>query len=356
MYSKEDVLSYWFASTEDIGPKTFSDVKQNYNLEELFNSPNMIKSVVKRKQGAQNLIARANLNLLKDEISRLHTMGIRMISCESKDYPADLKHVYLPPIVLFVKGKLDLGDLPFAIVGTRRATRNGTDNTIKISEELAEHGMCIVSGMAAGIDAAAHRGALRTGKTIAVLGCGVDQPYPAAHMDLYEEIIANGAVVSEFFPGTKAMPGNFPQRNRIITGMSKGVLVCEGEMKSGAHITANLALDQGKDVFALPGDISLPTSQLPNSLLEDGAKIAVGSRSILQYYGITEMKKNIEKCMLQLDFFQQQIYNQLLTGPLTLDELAELVDIPPAEIAGHVTLMEIQGAVKRLAGSSISIK
>ncbi len=356
MYSEKELLAYWFASAEGVGAATYANVAKNFDLQELFYNPSLLKSAVKRVNSAAKLAARANAELLTDELMRLHSRGIKAVTCESEGYPQSLKHVYLPPIVLFVKGNLNLGEHPFAVVGTREATRTGMENALRISEELAAAGMCIVSGMARGIDAAAHSGALKAGSTVAVLGCGVDIIYPSEHRKLYESIMEKGAIVSEFFPGTRAVPGNFPQRNRIITGLSLGVLVCEGEMKSGAHITANLALDQGKDVFGMPGDISSQKSVLPNSLIEDGARIATGSLSILKHYGLREGKIVKEKCAVQLDFFQQQIYNQLLKGELTLDELAELTGFAPAELASQVTLMEIEGVVSRLSGGNICIK
>ncbi len=357
MYSKDEILCYWFASSDGVGYGAYCKIKEKYDIEEFFASPALIEAFVARKDGVQNLIARANYDKLESEMFALLRRGISVLAIESPDYPEDLKNVYLPPVVLFVKGSLKgaLKDMNFAVVGTRNATRNGMKNTVKICEELAGGGMCIVSGMATGIDTAAHTGALKTGTTVAVLGCGVDIAYPVSNTDLYHKIAEIGAVVSEFNPGTAAIPGNFPRRNRIITGLARGALVCEGSMKSGASISAGLALEQGKDVFALPGDISYPQSALPNSLINDGAKITLGSNTIFEYYGMIPGKNKKEIHTLHLDFFEQQIYNQLVTGSLTMDELAETIDFSASELAGYVTLMEIKNIIKRLPGGVISI-
>lgn len=206
-----------------------------------------------------------------------------LITLEDPAYPLRLAEIYDPPLLLFVRGRMLEAELPcVAIVGTRRATPYGIRMAEKFGRELAARGITVVSGMANGIDTAAHRGALEAGgNTIAVLGCGVDVVYPQQNADLMKEIIARGSVVSQFPMGTSPSPGHFPYRNRIISGMSLGTLVIEAPLSSGALITARQAAEQGREVFAIPGQIGVTNSQGPHLLIREGAKLVESIEDIL---------------------------------------------------------------------------
>ncbi|MGH9652970.1 MAG: DNA-processing protein DprA, partial [Bryobacteraceae bacterium] len=201
--------------------------------------------------------------------------GVELISIQDSRYPARLREIFDPPIVLFARGHLDLLQAhAIGVVGTRRPTPYGVAATERLTADLARAGLAIVSGMARGIDTAAHRAALREqGDTVAVFGCGVDILYPADNRKLYEEIARNGLLISEFPMGAPAYPQNFPIRNRIVSGLSVGVLIVEGAQHSGSAITARLAMDQNREVFAVPGNITSKMSWGPNLLIKQGAKL-----------------------------------------------------------------------------------
>jgi len=216
---------------------------------------------------------------------------IRKINKTNSEYPVLLKEIFNPPKGLFIKGSIipkDAGAI--AIVGTRTPTAYGIKQCEKISHELAKRGITIISGMARGIDSVAHRSAIKAGgRTIAVLGSGLNRIYPPENKKLYEDISKNGAVISEFASDTPPMPYNFPRRNRIISGMAIGVVVVEAAVRSGSLITANFALEQGRDVFAMPGNINSSRSNGTNALIKDGAKLVEDVSDILDEF---EYKKN----------------------------------------------------------------
>lgn len=213
--------------------------------------------------------------------------GYQILAFSDAAFPARLREIYAPPCVLYVDGDLRALDpeLPIAVVGTRQITDYGYTAATRLAIGLAQCGATVVSGLALGVDGAAHRGALKgDGKTVAVIGCGLDIPYPAPHVELKRLIAANGAVVSEFPPGTHPGRGTFPVRNRIIAGLSRGTLVVEAGEKSGALITAALAGEMGRDLFAVPGSIFSAMSAGPNRLIRDGAKPVSGVYDILEEY------------------------------------------------------------------------
>ena len=218
-------------------------------------------------------------------------MSTRKISKNNKEYPVILKNIYNPPNELFIAGEILSSDSnAVAIVGTRRATHYGLGNAEKLAYDLAIRGITVVSGLARGIDSAAHRGALRAGgRTIAVLGSGHNKIYPPENRKLYYEIIKKGAVISEFPPDTAPSKTSFPKRNRIISGLSKGIVVIEAPERSGALITADFALEQGREVFAMPGNIDTGRSIGTNRLIKEGAKLIENVSDILE-----ELKEIIE--------------------------------------------------------------
>jgi DNA processing protein len=220
-------------------------------------------------------------------LERCDALYITPLTMQDAAYPERLRSLHVPPLVLYVKGKLPVIDEEAAlgVVGTRSATPYGLDVTRRLCFQLAKAGMLIVSGMAAGVDAAAHRAALDAGaSTVAVLGGGADVIYPYENAELYRDVCASGAVVSEYPPGTRAEGRHFPVRNRIISGLSRGVLVIEGSRRSGSLITANHALEQGRDIFAVPGAIDSPNSEAPNNLIREGATLVSHASHILDEY------------------------------------------------------------------------
>ena len=234
--------------------------------------------------------------LLLDFEKSYKSQGVRGIVITEKDFPEELREISNPPAALFVKGNPRLianpNFLRIAMVGARNCSEYGARAAMAIGGGLAERGAIIVSGMALGIDTAAHRGALEVcGKTVAVLGSGILNIYPSSNRGIYEKISEEGAVVSEFPPDLKALAYNFPRRNRIISGLSKGVLVVEAGMKSGSLITVDYALDQGRDVFAIPGNINSVFSKGTNFLIKQGAKIVLRPSDVLEEYGLFEEDK-----------------------------------------------------------------
>lgn len=219
------------------------------------------------------------------EIERLEPLGIELLTLADAEYPPLLREIHDPPIVLYARGawRAAIARPCLAVVGSRRSSSYGVNAAHSLSRELAASGLTIVSGLARGIDAAAHRGALEAGGiTIAVVGTGLESTYPVEHRRLVEEIVATGAILSEFPLGTPPLPQNFPYRNRVLSGLSFGVLIVEAAEHSGSLITARLASEQGRDVYAVPGNITSQTSFGPNYLIKDGAKLIQCGRDILE--------------------------------------------------------------------------
>jgi DNA processing protein len=266
---------------------------------------------------------------LKRELNQIEKHSVSVLNYRDREYPRKLLAIYDPPPVLYVRGTIEPGDdRAVAIVGSRMATHHGKMFTEQLARDLAVRGVTVVSGMARGIDSAAHRGALLgRGRTIAVLGCGVDVPYPAENRGLMGEIIARGAVISEFPMSTKPLSANFPRRNRIISGLAEGVVVVEATRQSGSLITANYALDQGREVFAVPGNVRLPNSQGSNRLLKDGAKLVERVEDVLeelrprwQVSGDHDRQQE-NRQRLALNDEEQLVYDLLGTDPVPIDHL-----------------------------------
>ena len=364
MLSEHEFYWYWLASTPRIGAKRiFALAEQELDFAELFGRAEQGMSLERYGLSsglAAKLGARADRKMLEQELGELEGQGIGICTMVSPGYPPLLKEIHAPPALLYYKGNLDvLGERSLAIVGSREASRAGTANIRRLSRELAEAGVCIVSGMARGIDAAAHRGALeaREGKTIAVLGCGVDIAYPRENAEIYEQICKRGAVISEYRPGTTPLPGNFPVRNRIMSGMVPGVLVGDGRAKSGAQITVRLAAEEGRDVFALPTEAMNPLFELPNLLIADGAYVCLSSDDILNFYGWDAQKAPGSPISIPpgLDFLEGELYNLLLKGEMEIEQLASGLGKRPQELSLALTKLELKGLVVRLAGNIFAI-
>jgi DNA processing protein len=272
----------------------------------------------------------------------LRETGTKLITYWDEEYPQSLKNIPDPPVCLFVKGKWEyLSYNLFAVVGTRKMTSYGKQVTERFVSEISKH-FVIVSGMAYGVDTIAHSTALRLNRpTIAVLGCGVDVVYPKSNKVLYEQIIDNGCVVSEYLPWESPKKFTFVERNRIISGLSVGVLVTEAGAESGALITAKYAIEQGRDVFAVPGDIFRTTSQGTNYLIKSGAFVATEPSDILEYYGFKDHRKIVE-----LTDDEAQIFGAI-ESEVTIEEMSEKLNVPISQVMLILTTLELKGLVYR---------
>lgn len=297
---------------------------------------------------------RAKINL-DQEVERLHKHRVDFITYGDDCYPQCLKEIYDPPPVLFVRGNLNKFDFnSAAIVGSRKATAYGRTAAHRLANELADYNITVVSGMARGVDTAAHRGSLdANGYTIAVLGCGLDVVYPPENSRIFEEIANKGAVISEFPLGSPPEAWHFPSRNRIISGLSKVVIVVEAAMKSGALITADLALSQGREVMVVPGSIYSKMSEGPLKLLKQGARPVTEIGDILDELGVNALIKNLESKIptkLKLSIIEQKIYDVLMGEPLQLEELIIKIKSNPREVTSALMFLELKGLIKKMPG------
>ena len=274
--------------------------------------------------------------------------------CSTDGTSAILKQISDPPIVLYLKGDSEIftkfNDKFFAIVGSRKTTSYGQQTTLNLSQQLASAGLIITSGMAVGIDTFAHQGALDVKKpTVAVLGCGVDIIYPPQNWQLYHQIIkSGGAIISEFPPGHRVNRGLFVSRNRIISGICKGVLIVEGGDKSGALITASYAASQGRDVFAIPSPISSVSSKAPNNLIKQGAKLVTESQDILEEYKLTYPNQQLSTVDFSgLSNNQQLVIKLLQSQSLSADDLSQKLNYTIDQLFSLLTELEIQKVVAK---------
>lgn len=271
--------------------------------------------------------------------------GIHLCARGDEEYPSWLAEVFDPPNLLYCRGAIPKSELYIGIVGARRSTTYGRQAARKIASELAASGAVVVSGAARGIDSAAHLGALENGKTIAVLGCGVDVVYPPENKKLLADIAENGAVISEYPPGTQPHPGLFPARNRIISGISQGLLVVEAAAKSGALITATYAMEEGRDVFAVPGSIFSAVSVGTNRLIQDGVKPITCGQDILDEYRMNGSHTEIEKLSLTKE--EDMVHTALQYDyAMSTEELAMKTNLDVRQIALIVLQLTLRGLVK----------
>ncbi|GAV23454.1 DNA-processing protein DprA [Carboxydothermus pertinax] len=282
-------------------------------------------------------------------------LGIKIITFEDEEYPQNLLHLYDPPVVLFCLGDTRLlKETAVGIVGARRATSYGVKVARTFAEDLARSGITVVSGMARGIDGEAHRGALKVGTTIAVLGSGIDVPYPRENEKLYQEILQKGLIISEFLPGTLPLPFLFPVRNRLIAALSQGIVVVEAALKSGSLITAKIALELGREVFAVPGMITSPQSAGSNLLIKDGARIVLGVADILEELGFSSLFPANSTNLPELFGLSQKILELLTAEDLAPENIAEILQVNISEVLRELSLLEIKGYVKKLFGGKFT--
>lgn len=280
-------------------------------------------------------------------------LGVQVLTCLDPQYPERLRAVPGAPALLFIKGALQpADDWALAVVGTRHPTAYGRQVTQRLVTALVGHGLTIVSGLARGIDAEAHQAALQAGgRTLAVLGCGIDQVYPPEHRRLAARIVEHGALLSELPLGASPEAGNFPARNRIISGLSRGVLVVEAGERSGALISATCAAEQGREVFAVPGSIFSPKSQGTHRLIQQGATLVQSAQDILEALNMGPVGEQLAlRALLPPDEAEGRLLALLGVEPLHIDEIVRASGRSAAEVGALLTTLELKGLVRHLGG------
>jgi len=305
-------------------------------------------------EGPEGLARRRSSLDPGQEAAKLESIGISFVCHTDPAYPENLLQIFDPPPVVFVRGSFKSTDkLAVAVVGSRKPSPYGLTVAEKLAKDLAAVGITVVSGMARGIDTAGHKGALAgEGRTIAVLGCGPDVVYPRENYRLMEKIIENGAVVSEFPPGTSPEPWHFPVRNRIISGLSQGTVVVEAAEKSGALITADFALEQGRDVMAVPGNVVNPLTRGPHRLIKQGARLVEGTGDIIDELGLEKIFPipAAAQSGLKMSGAEEALYRLLSLDPVSLDELIGRSGLLPQKAMAALMYLEIKGLAKQMPG------
>ncbi len=301
-----------------------------------------LRSSVRRKVG-------------RAQLGTLRSIGADLLIYGTEGYPEPLYHIYNPPPILFVLGSWTAEDArALAMVGSRRATSYGRRVARALGRDLALRGFTVISGMARGIDSEGHRGALETGgRTVAVLGSGLDVPYPPENKGLMGQIASCGAVITEFPPGTEPLAGNFPQRNRLISGLAHGVIVVEATERSGAMITAAYALDQGRDVFSVPGNIENRTSTGTNLLIKRGAKLVQSVDDILEELppAIAQGSRSLPPSLTKPE---EEVWEALAEEPLHIDALARGLGVETPRLLATLLGMELRGLIRQQPGKIFS--
>lgn len=360
-YAIMDQYWIWLSGIEGIGPKRFYQLLTVYGdaraVWDALGASGVPKEMLFLGRPAMKALREArNEGYFYRLFDTLDKKGIRAVTRLNDDYPGALTNIYDPPPTLYVRGDCALNDdRMFAIVGSRRSTRDGQRAAREIAEGLARADVTVVSGMARGIDTCAHEGAMAgEGPTIAVLGCGVDVAYPPENAELMARILdMGGAVVSEYLPGTQPLPGHFPKRNRIISGLTRGTLLVEGAKKSGAMITVNCAIDQNRDVFAVPGSIYSPLSAAPNRMIVDGAVPVISPWEILEHYrwaSRPEVSDANPHQAVQLDPDQLKIVEPLREQELSFEELTQITGFTASKLNSHLTMLELRGIIMKVPG------
>ncbi len=361
-------LKYWLALNfiPDIGPVLAGRLLSAFGSpENIFRmSVNELRQVQDIGENrARKIAGFRQWDIVQREIDQAAANGVTLITREDESYPVMMKKAYGAPNVLYIKGDLmGMDRYAVAMVGSRSSTPYGLQTAEKISFRLASSGLTVVSGMARGIDSASHRGALKArGRTIAVLGSGLDIPYPHENRKLMDEIASSGAVVSEFPFGTPPNKENFPRRNRIISGMSLGVIVIEATLDSGSLITVAYALEQGREVFAVPGNITSRNSTGTNDLIRKGAKLVESADEVLeelrpQIKGILrEERTDRERPLPVMTGDEKALYDSLSDEPKHIDSIIREMHIPTNRALSVLLSLELKGVVRQTQGKHFSL-
>ncbi len=341
----------------NIGPHTVMKLLERWpNLEELFalSHDSLIKCGLSER--LSSLIASFNMKKLEPDLLWEESMSHALLTWEDARYPAILKEIHDPPIVLYADGDINaLEQTLLAIVGTRKPSIAGGETAWHFANELAKHPITIVSGLAEGIDAKAHCGVLNAdGRTIAVMGTGIDSVYPRKNADLARKITQKGLLLTEFPLKSRANAGHFPRRNRIISGLSKATLVIEAAMRSGSLITARLAVEQNRDVLAIPGSIHNPQARGCHHLLQQGAKLVTSIQDVLEELGMAqEPEHNVSTnlCSLLLDIDDKNLVQCIgIDNSTTIDKIVERSGLSLGEVLSTLAQLEVKGLVKAVPG------
>jgi DNA processing protein len=289
---------------------------------------------------------------LDTEMEKLAQQGVKAYTYHDIQYPARLKEIYDYPPLIYIKGELTTQDeWCIAVVGTRRATVYGRQVTEEIVADLARSKITVVSGLARGIDTVAHRSTLAAGgRTIGIFACGLDTIYPAENAALAANMVDHGAIISEYPLGAKPRPDNFPRRNRIMSGMSLGVLVIEADSSSGAIITAHMALEQNREVFAVPGSILSPVSRGTNTLIKEGAKLVQNCNDVLEELNLTASVHQMEmKEIIPTSETEALLLKQLTAEPIHIDQICRNSNLPVSTVSSNLAIMELKGLVRQVS-------
>jgi DNA processing protein len=378
--SKDD-LTAWVAlkSVEGVGNVAYRNLLAAFGSpDRVFDAtlPQLEQTAGLNHKTARNIKDFRGLQRARAEIDRAAREGVSIVTVKDPAYPERLRRIYDYPPLLYIKGTLTPEDIPVAVVGSRNASPYGRFVTERLCRELALRGVTVVSGLARGIDTCAHRGALAgRGRTIAVMGCGIDVIYPLDNRKLHGEIVSNGAVVTEFPFGTEPDRPHFPARNRIISGMSLGVLIVEAGEKSGSLITARCALEQGREVFAVPGSIDLPGSRGTNSLLRQGAKLVERVEDILEeilpqleHRPAVPQRETSGPASMQaaqttpasareaLTEKESRLLGFITEKPLDADTIINRSGLAAAEVLAGLLSLELKGHVLQLPGKLFKLR
>jgi len=351
-------VKYWigFNIVSGIGPARFKRLLEHFGDPGAAwhaNEAQLQSAGLDRRSMESLLAARQTLDL-DEELERVRAEGAQVIAWEDERYPPRLLQVHNAPPVLYVKGEIEPRDeWAVAVVGTRSGTRYGRQMVDEIAGDLARGGITVVSGLARGIDSLGHRAALRAGgRTIAVLGCGIDIIYPREHRDLARNVVQRGALVTEYPLGTQPEARNFPARNRIISGLSLGTLVVEAGKRSGALITADYALEQGREVFAIPGNVHSRKSEGTNRLIQEGAaKLVISVQDILEELNLTLVEQHQEiRMVVPEDEKEARILKHISAEPVHVDEIGQKTNLPISDVTSTLAMMELKGMVRQVGG------
>jgi DNA processing protein len=344
-------LASWLALSQipGLGNESFRRLLQAFGTpESIIATPIASLKEIVKPAIAKAIVNNIDENILATTSFWLEDPSNHIVTLADTEYPRMLLNIPDPPLLLYVKGRLDLlNHSSIAVVGSRNASTQGIRNAEAFSQSISEADLCIISGMAHGIDAAAHQGGLRSrGSSIAVVGTGLDKVYPSANRDLAHLLAQNGALISEFSLGTPPLANNFPRRNRIISGLSLGCLVVEASLRSGSLITARMALEQGREVFAIPGSIHMPQSKGCHELIKQGAKLVETPRDILDEFGWYSAPVKQASSIQH----SEQLFDHLGFDPVDISTLSQLSGLTIEALSAILLQLELDGQVTILAG------
>ncbi|MBN1634753.1 MAG: DNA-processing protein DprA [Ignavibacteria bacterium] len=360
-------LIYFLTKIENIGNIRILNILKKFNtLKELKSAD---KRILTKIEGISESTANSIISMLNksDDFKKsydllydtLEKKNIKTVTIFDDEYPANLKNIYDPPVLLYYKGKLNKTDeFSISVIGTRYPTEYGRNVCLNLVKELSELKIPIISGMAKGIDSVSHLAALSNDNlTYAILGSGVDVVYPAENRKLYQEICERGVVISEYEPGAKPDKVNFPRRNRIISGISLGTIIIETGIRGGSMITAELAIDQNKEIFAVPGPVFSKRSEGANFLIKQGmAKLITGSEDVineLEYKLNSYIKKDVKKTAvkdIELNLFERKLFEEIKDEPVHIDSLSENTELNISDCLVNLLSLEFKGLIRQLPG------